>query len=124
MRVFLFSFSILLLACSGDASRPKGVLSSEKMEAVLYDVIRADEIVDFLKLRDSTYQKFQKRTALYDTIFQLHNIQKEEFQKSLKFYQGRPDLLKEMLDHLQEKGTADTVKMERPSEAVDKRNRQ
>ena len=100
-------FSLFLFACSG-SSVPKDVLPQAKMEAVLYDVIRADEMVDLLKLSDSTWQPFARRTALYDTIFQLHSVKKEEFQSSLRFYQGRPDLLKEILEELQKKVT-DTV---------------
>lgn len=107
----LFILSVLLCACSGP-SVPKGVLRPEKMEAVLYDVIQADEMVDFRRMSDSTYNRFQKRTALYDTVFQLHKMSRETFQRSLRFYQGRPDLLKEMLDNLYKKAT-DTTKGEK-----------
>jgi hypothetical protein len=100
-------FSLLLFACSG-SSVPKDVLPQAKMEAVLYDVIRADEMVDLLKLSDSTWQPFARRAALYDTIFQLHSVKKEAFRSSLRFYQGRPDLLKDILEELQKKVT-DTV---------------
>ncbi len=104
----------LLAACSG-SSVPDNVLPPEKMEVVLYDVIRADEMVDFLKLSDSTWQPFSRRTDLYDSIFQLHKVKKETFQNSLRFYQGRPDLLKEVLEALQKKVTDTTAhKNKRP----------
>jgi hypothetical protein len=113
MRYLSFLFCLLLLACSG-SSVPKDVLPQHKMQAVLYDVIRADEMVDFLKLSDSTWQPFTRRTALYDSIFQLHEIKKEAFQNSLQFYQGRPDLLKEILDELQKKVTDTTAQKGKP----------
>lgn len=103
----LFFLSVIFCACSGAPSIPSGVLPQEKMEAVLYDVIRADEMVEFLKMSDSTYQRFSKRTALYDSVFQLHNIKKETFQTSLHYYQSRPDLLREIFDDLRKKA-ADT----------------
>jgi hypothetical protein len=107
----VFFLSLLLCACSGN-SLPKGVLPQEKMEAVLYDVIRADEMADVLKLRDSTYNKFSKRTALYDTVFQLHAVTKEAFQQSMNYYKSRPDLLKEMLEDMH-KNIADTGRTRR-----------
>lgn len=96
-------------ACSGE-SVPKDVLPPIEMQAVMYDVIRVDEMVDFLRMSDSTYQSFSKRTALYDTVFGLHNITKEKFQQSLKYYQGRPDLLKEMINDLHAEITDTTNK--------------
>jgi hypothetical protein len=78
------------------------------MESVLYDIIRADEMVDLVKLSDSTWQPFSRRTALYDTVFQLHGIKKEDFQESLSYYQQRPDLLKEIIAGM-EKKAADTT---------------
>jgi len=112
MRVSVFLL-LVLIACSGP-SVPKGVLPPDKMEAVLYDVLRADELVEFRRMiADSTYRQFSNRTALYDTVFQLHTVRKDAFQKSLRFYQGRPDLLKEMLDNLQKK-VSDTTQRNKP----------
>ena len=112
MRLIIFSSVLVLLACSGEPSVPKGVLPPEKMEAVLYDVMRADEMANFYSLKDSTYHNFSKRTALYDTIFHLHGIGKETFQKSMNYYQGRPDLLKIIFDNLQKK--ADSLPAQKP----------
>ncbi|MDQ6609171.1 MAG: DUF4296 domain-containing protein, partial [Bacteroidota bacterium] len=81
MRYLLFT-CLQLLACSNSTTVPKGILPPKKMEAVLYDVIRADELVDFSSITDSTYTKFTKRTALYDSIFHLHAISKEGFKQS------------------------------------------
>jgi hypothetical protein len=97
---FLLFFCLLLSACSETTSLPEGVLPQDKMATVFYDVIKADEMVDLLKYSDSTYHLFSKRTALYDTIFQIHGIEKQIFQKSLSFYQRRPDLLREVVDNM------------------------
>lgn len=104
MRDYILFFCLFVAACSG-TSVPADVLPLEKMEHVLYDVIRADEMVDFLKMTDSAWQPFSRRTALYDTVFQLHGVNKDEFQKSLSYYQQRPDLLKEIIDGMQKKAT-------------------
>ena len=111
MRNVIF-FAFFLSACVGSQEVPKDVLSQEKMGSVLYDVVQADEMIDYLKLKDSTFQFFGKRTALYDTVFTLHGVSKAVFKKSLDFYEGRPDLMKEMLDDLQRK-IADTASKKR-----------
>lgn len=103
MRNWVF-ISLFFVACSGE-SVPKNVLPPQKMQEVMYDVIRVDEMVEFLRMMDSTYQPFSKRTALYDTVFGLHAVTKEKFQQSLKYYQGRPDLLKEMINNIHSKIT-------------------
>lgn len=101
MRLVIL-LSLVILSCS-DETVPKGVLASDKMEAVLYDVIRADEMVDVYSIQDSAYRNFSKRSALYDSVFHIHAISKEGFQKSLQFYQDRPDLLKTIFDSLQKR---------------------
>jgi hypothetical protein len=104
MRFLLF-LPLLFCACSGGPSIPKDVIPPAKMEAILYDVVRADELVDFMQMTDSTFRPFSKRASFYDTIFQLHAVKKENVSKSLKYYQGRPDLLKIILDSLQNRAS-------------------
>ena len=101
MRIFFFFF-ICSWSCSQE-SVPKGVLSPEKMETVLFDLVRAEEFVDFSSIQDSSYRVFNKRSALYDSISNIHSITKETFQKSWQYYQGRPDLLKKILESLHSK---------------------
>ena len=101
MRYYLF-VALVAWSCSGEKI-PKEVLPPEKMGAVWYDVILADELTDFSSLTDSTFRKFSKRTALYDSIFHIHAITKEQYRKSEKFYQDRPDLLKKILADMQKR---------------------
>ena len=108
MRI-LFLFLLFLCACSSDV--PKGVMPPSKMEGVLYDVLRADEWVDFASLGDSTFHRISKRTALYDSVFRLNGITKDEYRKSMNFYQSRPDLFKEILQSLRAKSDTALKKM-------------
>ena len=101
MRLLLL-LSVFILSCSGE-SIPKDVLPQEKMTAVLYDIILADEWIDFTRMHDSTYLNFSKRTAVYDSVFQVHAIKRDQYKKSINYYQGRPDLLKEILDSVKTK---------------------
>lgn len=102
MRLFVLLFSLFFFcSCSGEV--PKGVMPPQKMEAVWYDILRADEWTDFARLQDSTFLPFSKRASLYDSLFRLHQISKEDYRKSMAFYQSRPDLLKEILQSLRTK---------------------
>lgn len=112
MRLLLL-LSFFILSCSGEEA-PKGVFTQEKMSAVLYDIILADEWVDFSRMSDSAYLNFSKRAAIYDSIFQLHTIEKEDYVASISYYQSRPDLLKEVLESLKTKADTTSVKKIKP----------
>ncbi|HUC83425.1 MAG TPA: DUF4296 domain-containing protein [Flavisolibacter sp.] len=117
---YLLIFIFFIASCSSN-DVPNEVLPPEKMGAVWYDIAMADEFVDFASMSDSTFRKPSKRTGLYDTVFQLHKITKEQYKKSEKFYQSRPDLMKEIFEDLKKKiekvdTPAKTIK--RPVEAL------
>ncbi|HVF82317.1 MAG TPA: DUF4296 domain-containing protein [Flavisolibacter sp.] len=123
MRI-LALLSFFVLSCAQGTSVPEEILPPPKMEAVLYDVISADELADFSVMRDSTYRVLSKRTSLYDSIFSFHSIDKESFKKSLQFYQGRPDLLKKIFDSLQKRSdTAIAVQTRADTSAAQKKRR-
>ena len=95
-------------SCSSREDIPNDVLPVKKMQQVLWDVMVADEVVEFYHMKDSSLNAFNKRMGLYDTVFSIHKISKQHFQKSLQFYQSRPDLLKIILDSLQRKAQPTT----------------
>ena len=119
MHRFLF-ISIVLMACSGPSPVPREFIAQDKMQTLLFDLIKADEMVDFYRVSDSTYQPFAKRTALYDSVFGLHKVTRENFQRSLRYYQGRPDILKDMFDEMYKEVT-DTTKSKQPAIKLQKR---
>ena len=101
---YLFSvlvFSIVLISCSQQQSIPKNVLPPSKMKAVLWDLLRADEVVNFYMVKDSTYRTIEKRTDLYQSVFKIHNISKADFKTSLRFYEDHPEILKPIVDSMQ-----------------------
>lgn len=108
MRSYLL-IALLMASCSGEKI-PKDVLPPEKMGLVLYDIILADELTDFSSINDSTFRDFSKRAAFYDSLFHIHAISKEQYRRSEKFYQARPDLLKEILGDMQKKADTATQK--------------
>ena len=83
--------------------RPKGVLAPEKMQAVLYDLLRADEMAAQQALKDSAWSRLDTHAGLYQQIFQVQGITREDFQTSLRYYEDRPDELKKLVEDLQQK---------------------
>lgn len=109
----LFVLALLTASCSSDI--PKDILPPEKMGEVWYDITLADELTDFASINDSTYRQFSKRAGLYDTVLQLHKLSKEQYKKSERFYQGRPDLVKEILEDIKKKMDTTTKKTINPA---------
>ena len=110
MRKRMFSFVfILFLSCK--SSVPKDVLPPKKMQAVLWDVMRADMMVNTLSARDTSLDKFAKNTELYQQIFRIHGITKEQFKRSINYYRTHPVLMQTTFDSLyaQASRTVDTT---------------
>jgi len=87
----------LLAACGNKV--PRDVLPPEKMKLVMWDLLRADELAaetvgfsNFGRQRDSMCE------VLYQKVFLMHKTDKESFARSLRFYQGNPNISKQMLD--------------------------
>jgi|SRR5215203_7110497 len=99
----LLVFVFLLTACSPSDSVPKNVLPPAKMGTVFWDMLLADQMADFYTQKDSSSTHISKYAGFYEQLFQIHKITKEEFRKSMQFYESRPYLLKPILDSLQKK---------------------
>ena len=93
--------SSLIYACSDKDKLPKGVLPKQQMREVMWDMIRAGEFLNgFVFDKDSSLNKISESEKWYEKIFQLHKISKAEFETSYAYYNGRPALMKEILDSL------------------------
>ncbi|HVK98058.1 MAG TPA: DUF4296 domain-containing protein [Flavisolibacter sp.] len=103
IRCLLFVFLAAFISCNPKDKVPKEVLPVDKFEDILFDVMKADELVEFRQMFDTSFQQVQKRLNYYDTIFNIHQVDKNTFQRSLQFYQTKPEFLKVIFDSLQQK---------------------
>ena len=99
--------SLLLIAasiftgCRNTDRIPSDVIPKEKMQAVLRDMMRADQFLsDYVFSRDSTIKKDSTSIEYYSRIFAIHQISKKEFQRSFTFYKNHPAFLKTIMDSL------------------------
>ena len=113
---FLIVF-IVLTGCGGDKNHiPKTILPREKMRSVMWDMIRADQLLtNYVLNKDTSLNKDSTSISLYQKIFKIHNITKQEFQLSFSYYQNHPDLLKEVFDSLNARQPYTTPPTSNPS---------
>jgi hypothetical protein len=74
------------------------------MQDVMWDIVRAEEFLNgYVIYRDTSIDKIAEAKKWYDKIYQLHKITKKDFDKSYAYYNGHPDLMKQILDSLSKK---------------------
>ena len=81
-RTLLFVF--LLFSCN-TTTNDNGIISNDKFTRIIIDIHLIEAEFENQKLND----EFKANAILqndYDSIFDLHNITYEDFQKSLKYY--------------------------------------
>ncbi len=96
-----FLFGLLMLpACKNKDTIPEGVLQPDKMQAVLWDVIKADAFTaDFIK-RDTAKNAATENLKLQQQIFAIHKITKADFYTSYDYYKSNTPLFKKILDSI------------------------
>ncbi len=100
-RLFISFMIFLFVSCKSKNRIPSDVLAQNKMQVVLWDVMRADQfLADYVLSKDSSIDKINESLKYYEEIFALHKISKEQFQKSFSFYKDHPDLLKVIMDSI------------------------
>jgi hypothetical protein len=70
------------------------------MQSILWDIARADALSQEIIKKDSTKKPEDEKIMLTRKIFRIHDVSKEEFEKSYSFYVKHPDMLKVMLDSI------------------------
>lgn len=100
LLIFLFIFSS---SCVGKLRIPDNVIKPEKMGSIMRDIIKADALAQEISQRDSTKDLRIVNIQLYNTVFAVHAITKEQFDKSYSFYEKNPSLLLTMFDTLSQR---------------------
>jgi hypothetical protein len=90
----------IVTGCSNKDKAPGGILSKEKMEAVLWDIIQAERFTATFVAKDTSKNVKTENFKLYGQVFSLHGVTKDEFITSYKFYLSRPDISRVLFDSL------------------------
>lgn len=91
---YLLICFIGFVSCKDD--RPKGILSEDKMTAILIDIYLGEGKVTRLNLkRDSSLIVFK----LYEQkIYEKHQVDREAYEKSMSYYYDHPDEMEVIYD--------------------------
>ena len=107
MRITSGLLCILLLAvgCSEKDNVPSGVIGKEQMGDIIWDMMQADQYAANYLIKDSSKVNVKMETLkLYEEVFRLHKVTRDEFRKSFQFYQDHPDITRTLFDTLIARG--------------------
>ena len=97
---FVMFFSMLFLASCKPNRVPSGILKPEKMQQVLWDIIRADVFTENFIGKDSTKNKTAENIRLQNKIFLLDTVTREAYYKSYEYYKANPGLMNALMDSI------------------------
>jgi hypothetical protein len=82
-------------------------LPLRKMQTVMWDMIQADQYAALSVAKDSSAHINTKAETLklYEEVFRLHEVSREEFRKSYQYYLDHPELNQQLFDSLISQGT-------------------
>ena len=89
----------IFFSCTQKKKVPEDILPPDKMGRLVFDIMRADELL-IQKKTDSIAKDSFSQSNLYKSVFKLHKTNKEEFRRSFVFYENHPDLMKIILDSM------------------------
>lgn len=105
LLMMLAAACCIITSCSNNNDIPKGILKKEKMQLVLWDVLRADVFTFQFITKDSSKKPELEAVKLQQQIFASHKITKADFDKSYAFYKSHPEIMQPLLDSIINKYT-------------------
>ena len=98
--IMLLLVSGSLISCGNSDKRPADVLEPKKMQAVLWDIIKADAFTTQYIKNDSAKNAVEENLKLQQQVFAIHKISKADFYKSYDYYQSHTTEFKVLLDSM------------------------
>jgi hypothetical protein len=96
--IVIFSMLIFFSSCKNAA--PAGIVKQDKMQEILWDIFRADALSRQIVSTDSSKSQPDENAKLTGRVFLIHNITREQFDKSYNYYAQHPDIMRTMLDSI------------------------
>ena len=97
---------LIAAGCSDKDGIPRGILPKDKMEEVMWDMAQADQYAALYLAKDSAHIDQKTETMrLYEEVFRLHHVTREEFGKSYRYYLDHPALSQQLFDSVIARGS-------------------
>jgi hypothetical protein len=87
---------IIVLACKN--SSHQNYIPQDSMKVIIVDLMTADEWNNILMSKDTSLRRAKLNEQFYQSVFDKHQVTKEQFYNSYKFYDTRPDKMKALID--------------------------
>ena len=101
IRICIFFVGLVLFtSCNNKDKMPDGILKPDKMQVVLWDVIKADAFTtEFIKI-DTLKNAAAENLKLQQQIFAIHRVTKVDFYNSYDYYKSNTPMFKKILDSM------------------------
>lgn len=94
LGVFFFA------GCNGAYTSSADILGKKKMQDVLWDIVQAEAYTKKIIQKDSSKNNAEENVKLQQQIFTKHNVTKEDFYSSYRYYQNHPSEMQSILDSI------------------------
>jgi Domain of unknown function (DUF4296) len=106
------------ISCTNKTGTPAGILGKEKMQAVMWDMIRADSFTDQFIKKDSSKNIVLENMKLQNAIFSIHKVTRSDYYKSYDYYISHTDLIRVVLDSMSAKAEMDRGELYRQNPEI------
>ena len=100
--------TIFIFSCNRKYKKME-VLPFDTIKVVMWDLLNAEEFNNILIIKDSTLKKTKNNLKLYQQVFFMHHLSKEQFYYSYQFYEQHPDQFKTLMDSVSTYGPRQRV---------------
>lgn len=116
--IYLLSLLVFIFfSCKQVNKVPKEIIERPRMQELLWDMLRADVFLsDYAGKSDTAFNRVAESISFYQKVLTIHNTNKDDFKKSLTWYQQHPTVMKIILDTLQ--GRNNRIMQERSKPTV------
>ena len=110
MRTLLVILVCFLVACRSPNKIPDEIIGIDKMKLIVWDMIQAGA---FTENKFSRYpDTFRIKTLeMFQQVFVIHGITKDEFYKSYRYYEAHPDKNKILMDSVSAYATRHRIEL-------------
>ena len=117
MRYLIFITGLFfIVGCNNNTSTPSGILGREKMQLVMWDMIRAEVYTEQFMKKDSSKNIPMENLQLQNAIFSIHQVTLSQYYKSYDYYISHTDLIRVVLDSMSAKADRDKYDLFKPIE--------
>lgn len=92
---------IVMVLISSCRSRNASLLPFDSTKVIMWDLMKMDEMFARMSMKDSTLRNTKKNIVLYEEVFALHHITKQQFETTYRYYTGHPVEFKRLLDSIE-----------------------